>query len=692
MEDQGKHNHYTGNAKHVVLAGTVYGGIKNGHDTPTPRQLPRPATCFTNRIEAMARLSELATNGDGVVLVSGPAGVGKSALAVFWAHSVKKRFPDGQLYINLRGYDRLTPLSPEQALLGFLSALGTPVDSMPLELAAMSALFRSLLDGKRFLIVVDNAASSEQVRPLLPSTAECFTIVTSRSLLSSLTSVDGAAHISIKPLDTSSAVELFSRLSGHRDTAGASRIVLSCGRLPLTVRIAARQASYDASLTAIIEEVAESSHRLEALSALDEEMEVRSVFSWSYQHLSADTARAFRLLSLHAGPDLSVPAAAALMNLPETEARRLLRRLTAANLLEEVKERRYAYHDLLREYAREKSQEVDSSDDRRQALHRELLYYLYAVDDADRILVPERKHVPLEGGRGARPVIFLEPATALAWCDAELPNLVSAVQQAVELGFDEIAWKLPVALIYFLRLRGHNMHRFELAATAVQASRRLGDRWAETWTLICLGGAESDLLRHEDALAHFEQALDISREIGDRHWEATSAYNVAWALRLMGRYELALQRQNEALTIHQANGDARGAAIALCEIGTIELKLGHPSRAADSYECARAGARETEDLPTEATSLHGLGEVFRLRGCTREAIDWYRRAITVRRRIGDVLGLAQSLMQLGEQLNVVGDPPAAREALAEAATLFDSVGDPTAEEARRHLQNLTSEA
>lgn len=686
MNADNKSNVFGGQATHVVQAGTIYGGV-NGvqNGLPVPRQLPRAATCFTDRADAMTRLSELATAENEVVLISGPAGVGKSALAVFWAHSVKQQFPDGQLYVNLRGYDRLAPLPPEEVLHGFLSALGAPVDRMPGDLNAMSALFRTLLDGKRLLLVADNAASSEQVRPLLPSSPVCFTIVTSRNQLGSLTAVDGATHLPVRPLDTPAAVELFSRLSGHRDTDGASQLVLRCGRLPLTVRMAARQASSDTSLTALLEEVTDDNHRLEALSALDEEMEVRAVFSWSYQQLPPATAKAFRLLSLHAGPDFSVPAAAALTALPEAETRRVLRRLTAVNMLEETGERRYAYHDLLRDYARERVAEEESQEERTDALRRELSFYLRMADAVDHVLVPERQHVPLDRAEHQGNASFSDPATALRWCDAELSSLVPAVQQAVELGLDEVAWKLPVALVYFLRLRRHNVYRLELSTTAVEASRRLRDRWAEAWSLICLGGAESDLERHEDALLHFTEALRVSQDISDRWWEATSAYNIAWTLRLMGRYEEALHRQREALAIRQGNGDRRGESITLSEIGALELSLGRPAEAFEEYERALAGARETADLPAEAKSLHGLGAVCKVQGRTSEAISWYEQAVTVRRRVGDLLGLGRSLVELGRQLAAVGRAAVAQEALVEAVAVLDTLRDPMAEDARRCL-------
>jgi tetratricopeptide (TPR) repeat protein len=694
MNSDSKGNAFGGQATHVVQAGAIYGGVNGLQNSfPVPKQLPRAPTCFTDRAEATAQLSELAAVENGVVVITGPAGVGKSALAVFWAHSVKQHFPDGQLYVNLRGYDRLAPLPPEEVLHGFLSALGTPVDRMPSDLDAMSALFRSLLDGKRLLLVADNAGSSNQVRPLLPSSPVCFTIVTSRNRLGNLTVMDGATHLPVRPLATPEAVELFSRLSGHhQDTKGAIQLVRRCGRLPLTIRMAARQASSDTSLTALLEEVTDGSGRLEALSALDDEMEVRAVLSWSYQQLPPSTARAFRLLSLHAGPDFSVPAAAALTSLSETETRRVLRRLTDVNMLEEVGERRYAYHDLLRDYARERVSVEESHEEQTRALRRELSFFLQMADAADRVLVPERQHVLLTPGEHQGNASFTDPAAAIRWCDAELPSLAPAVQQALELGLDEVAWKLPVALVYFLRLRRHNVYRLEMSMTAVEASRRLEDRWAEAWSLICLGGVESDLKRYEEALVHFTEALRVSQEINDRRWEAKSAYNVAWTLRLMGRYEEALHRQRETLAIRRENGDRRGESITLSEIGALELHLGRPTEAYEEYERALAGAYETADLPAQAKSLHGLGDVCKTEGRSSEAIGWYEKAVTVRRRVGDLLGLARSLFEQGRQLAAVGKAAAAQQAWVEAAAVFDALQDPMAEEARRCIAEYLAEA
>ncbi|MET9852278.1 tetratricopeptide repeat protein [Streptomyces sp. NPDC006450] len=693
MTADGGTNTYAGQAGNVVLAATIHGGVNTGPRVlPVPRQLPRAVTHFTNRSDALHRLDELAVAGNGIAMISGPAGVGKSGLAVHWAHEHQDAFPDGQLYVNLCGYDQRAPLRPEDVLHGFLHALNASVDGVADDLDAMAALFRSLAHGKRLLVVADNARSAEQVRPLLPSSPGCFTLVTSRNRLGSLTAVDGATPLPVRPLDVPEAVLLVERLSRHRDTRAATELVLRCGGMPLFIRIVAERASDAPSLSGPVAELARDGDRLDALSTLDEGMDARMVLSWSYQGLPATIARAFRLLALHAGPDFSVPAAAALIDRPENETRRILDKLDALNMLEATGGGRYRYHDLLRDYAGERVEEEETPWDRQGALRRELSYYLRMVDACDRVLAPDRKHVPLDHDTDRGPAPFSGHDEAIAWCDGELPSLVRAVHQAVELGFDDVAWKLPVALVYFLRLQRRDTYRLELSAIAVDAARREDDRWAEAWGLICVGGAESDLERHEDALGHFTEALGISREIRDRHWEATCIYNVAWTLRLLGRPAEALEQQRQALAIHRECGIQRSVSIALTEIAALELDLGRPDQAYAEFERALGGARATADLPTVGKALHGLGDVCRTAGRTSEAIEWYRQAVDVRRRVGDRFGLACSLLDLGEQLASAGRPVEAGQALAQAVAIFDALEDPLVEDARRRLADLGGEA
>ncbi|MFI7028965.1 ATP-binding protein [Microbispora rosea] len=676
-------NSFAGGATNVVQASKIFGGVQlaPGEAMPVPRQLPRAPTYFTDRADVMARLSEIAATDNGIAVVSGPAGVGKSALAVFWAHGTRDRYPDGQLYVDLRGYDHRPPLRPEDVIRNFLYSLNAPANRIPDELDAMCALFRSLLHDKRLLLVADNANNAEQVRPLLPSSATCFTIVTSRSRLGSLVAVDGAVPLPVMPLETDEAVRLFAKLSGHTDREGAARLVLSCGRLPLTIRIAAQQTSGTADLAELLEEL-KGDGALAAFATPDEGTKVHAVFSWSYQTLSPSAARAFRLLALHAGPHFSVEAAAALIGVPMSEARRVLRALEAVNMLEEIERRRYRYHDLLRDYARERAMEEETAAGTASAVHRELSYYLRMADAADRVLAPERRHVPIPEAdeAGGRP--FKDPAAALAWCDSELSSLIPAVDQAYQIGFDEFAWKLPVALVYFLRLRQHHHHRLHLSTTAVQAAGRAGDRSGETWSLICLGGVESDLGRHEEAIGHFAEASRISGEIGDLRWQSISAYNMGRNSRLLGRTEEAREYQRQALAIQRECGDRRSESITLTELGALALTSGHPRQAHDDYLSALAVARETADLYTEGECLHGLGDVCRRLGRSGEALEWYERAVEVRRQVGDLAGYAYSLFDVARLYVESGRSAAAQQLLDIAIGVFDDLQNPFGQQVR----------
>ncbi len=629
----------------------------------------------------MEKLSEIAATENGIAVVSGPPGVGKSALAVFWAHLMKKQYPDGQLYVDLRGYDRRAPLRPEEVLRGFLYSLNASVTRISDELDAMCALFRSLLDGKRLLLVADNANNAGQVRPLLPPSATCFTIVTSRSRLGSLVAVDGAMPIPVMPLETDQAVRLFARLSGHTDTEGSARLVLSCGRLPLTIRIAAQQVSGTADLAELLEEL-KGDQALAAFATPDQGTEVRAVFSWSYQTLSPSTARAFRLLAFHAGPHFSLEAAAALVGVPVPEARRVLRALEAVNMLEEIERRRYRYHDLLRDYARERALEEETAAGTAAAVRRELSYYLSMVDAADRVLAPERMHVPIPTTERAGERPFDNPAAALAWCDSELSSLVPAVDQAYQMGFDEFAWKLPVALVYFLRLRQHHHHRLQLSATAVQAARRAGDSPGEAWSLICLGGAESDLGRHEEAIGYFAEASRLSGEIGDLHWQSVSAYNLGWSSRLLGRTAEAKAYQYRALAIQRECGDRRSESITLTELGALALDLGDSGQAYDDYLSALDASRETADLYTEGKCLHGLGDVCRALKRFGEALEWYEQAVEIRQQVGDLLGYACSLFEVARLHVESGRSTAARQLLDIAIGVLDDIQDPFSRQVR----------
>ncbi|MEU1516924.1 tetratricopeptide repeat protein [Streptomyces sp. NPDC005811] len=656
-----------------------------------PRQLPRAATHFTDRTVEITRLDAAAHANNGLTVVSGQAGVGKSALAVWWAHRMKDRFPDGQLYTDLRGYHTLPPQRPEEALHSFLLALNSPMDNLLGHLDAMSARFRSLLHGKRVLIVADNARNAEQIVPLLPGTPECCVVVTSRSDLSSLAATHGASRVPLRPLPQRDAVELFSRVSGQSETQQVATLIRQCGRLPLTVRIVAQRSQAPDDIADLIEDLTDPRERLAALNSADEETGMRLVLSWSYNGLTPEKAHAFRLLALHAGPDFSPESAAALLGVRTGAALRLLRALKSDNLLEEVSDRRFRFHDLVRDYAQERVLAEEPEAVRDAAIRRELRFYLHCCDSIDRVLAPQRQHVPLdeedeEGGPLSRPVLG-DHTSALAWCDAEIVSLAAAVDQAAQRRMHDMAWKIPIALIYYFVVRHHHTYRHDLSAIALRAARLSHNTWAEIWAEICLGGATGEVGKHAEAAAHFTNALNLSTRTGDLKWESIARYNLAWTLRVAGRYEEAYIQQKQALERHTDEANQRSQAISLNELATISLVLDRPQRALDHLLAALPLCREAEDLLTEAAVLHQMGEAGTRLEDRTSALDWYGQAVAIRRRADDRPGLAESLMALG-RLRIESNLDVAREALTEALKIMELLKDPRAEEVRDLLNSI----
>ncbi|MFJ5994131.1 ATP-binding protein [Streptomyces sp. NPDC092370] len=633
-----------------------------------------------------------AREGNGLTVVSGQAGVGKSALAVWWAHQAMDCFPDGQLYTDLRGYHALPPQRPEEALHAFLLALDAPMGHLQGRLDAMSAQFRSMVHGKRLLIIADNARHADQVLPLLPGTPGCSVVVTSRSDLAALEVTQGAGRVPLRPLPRRDAIELFSRVSGQAESRQITSLISQCGTLPLTVRIAAQQAHTPGDIADLVRDLSDTEDRLTILTSPDEETGMRMVLSWSYNSLTPAKARAFRLLSLHAGPEFSSDSAAALINMPPTAALRVLRALKADNLLEEMSNKRFRFHDLVRDYAEERVLAEEPVAERDAAVRRELLHYLRLCDRADRVLAPQRRHVPLdedEDEETSPPSApgFADPAAALAWCDTEIANIVAAVDQAMKRGMHDMAWKIPVALIYYFVVRHHHTYRHDLSATALQAARLNRNAWAEIWAHICMGGALGEVGRHAEAAENFSAALALSRRIGDRKWESIATSNLAWTLRIAGRYEEAYVQQKRALEHHRAEQNERSQAISLNELGTISLLLGNPERAREHLLAALDMSRAANDVLTEAAVLHQLGEAGTRMQDAEAAAGWYEQAVTLRRLADDRPGLAHSLVELG-RLRIESRRAEARTHLEEALCLLELLENPLAEEVRDLLDRF----
>jgi len=538
-------------AYQAVLTGTAPAGA--ARPQVVPAQLPADVSGFAGRAEHLARLDALLAGGaaeapTAVVIsaVSGTAGVGKTALAVRWAHRVADRFPDGQLYVNLRGFDPGGQvMAPAAAVRGFLDAFEVPAERVPASLEAQLALFRSLLAGRRVLVVLDNARDAEQARPLLPGTSTALVVVTSRSQLTSLVAVDGAHPLTLDLLTADEARELLARRLGRErvaaEPAAVEQVIGCCARLPLALTIAAARAAQSGfPLTALACELVEASRRLDALDAGDAVSQVRAVFSWSYTALSPAAAGLFRLLGLHPGPDISAAAAGSLAAVPPAETRRLLAELARASLLTEHVPGRYGFHDLLRAYAADLTHTVDPGDQRRAGIGRVLDHYLHTAHTADRLLHPHRDPIPLAlppPGPGVTPEQPADYGQALDWLAAEHPVLLAAVGLAADAGLDTHCWQLAWALATFLDRRGHWHDLTTTWQAALTAAGRLHDPAAQADAHRLLASAHTRLGRYPDAHTHHTHALHLYTRTGDHTGQAGTHNNLAILWELQGRPE-----------------------------------------------------------------------------------------------------------------------------------------------------------
>lgn len=655
-------------------------------------QLPAAVTHFTGRAAELAKLDVLLTQGDAappaarmITAIVGTAGVGKTALVVHWAHQVRDHFPDGQLFVNLRGSDPGAPMVPEQALEEFLRALGVPAERIPAGVAERAALYRSLLDGRRVLIVLDNADSANQVRPLLPGSPTCRTIVTSRNRLSGLIIRDGASRISLDLLSATEANALLRDIIGETRVAtepnATDKLASLCAYLPLALRIAAERAVTHphTTLTDLVSELTGEHDRVD-LHFMDHEEDeataVGAVFSWSYHALPSEPARAFRLLGLYSGPDISAPAAAALINITTVAARRLLEILVGTHLIEETGRERYRFHDLLRVYAADRAAAEETGEDRDAAVQRVLTWYLYTADAAGHVLSPHRRRVPLDPPEIAcSPLEFPSYSQALDWCEAERANLVAATHQAAETGEHLIACKLPLALWDFFNLRKHwadliNTHRVSLTA-----AQHLHDRRSEAWAWGGLGYPYFDLHQPEEALTHFGRALPICQEIDDPWGEAISLLGFSRACFFLERYEEALGHSERALHICQEINDAWSQIFALLNTGTIHRKLQRFEDALSYFQQTLTVARGVQDRSGEAMALHNLGDTYRDLRRFEDSLECFHRACPSYREIGDRSSEARVLRNIGDALLNLNRMDEAAKYWDQALLIFKDLGD-----------------
>jgi DNA-binding SARP family transcriptional activator/tetratricopeptide (TPR) repeat protein len=686
-----------------AVAGAGDSGRRAGR--AVPRQLPPAGPHFVGRAAELKALSGLLDRGSldaahvvATAVIGGTAGVGKTTLAVHWAHQVADRFPDGQLYVNLRGFGpAATPVSPAEVLRGFLDALGVPGRQMPASLDSLAALYRSTLYGRKVLVVLDNARDPAHVRPLLPGEAGCAVVITSRNQLTGLVAADGAHPLMLDVLTDSESRELLERRLGPERLAGeeaaAARLTWLCARLPLALAITAARAAAlpDARLAALASElnaVAASPGELDLLDTGEAATSIRAAFSWSYQSMGGDASRMFRLLALHPGPDIAAPAAASLAGVSAQQAGDLLRSLTRASLLTEHVPGRFAFHDLLRAYAAELARTGSGAD--RHAQHRMLDHYLHTAHAAAALSQLNRHPLVLRPPRpGSSPEQLGDDQSALAWFKAEHQNLRAAIAQAAAGGFDSHAWQLTCTLAAFV-LRSGNWHQHEwgtILATALAAAQRQGDLAGQARVHWELGTVFTRLGRYDDTLSHLSRALDMYRQLGDAAGEARAHLGLAHMFDCQGAAAEALRHAERALDLHRAAGPAgsQDLALALNATGFTAGKAGDYQRALSYCHQALDLHRELGSRPGEAATLDSLGSIHDQIGRHAEAIAFYQQSLSMLRRLANLDAEASVLTRIGDSYRAAGNPAKAREAWQRALTILDDIQDPGAEELRARL-------
>jgi DNA-binding SARP family transcriptional activator/Flp pilus assembly protein TadD len=630
-----------------------------------PRELPSLVPAFTGRTAERGELDRLTDGGAGhpiICVISGMPGVGKTALAVHWAQQVASEFTSGQLYVNLRGYDAANPVTAADALAGLLRSLGLPGPSIPADPDERAAKYRSLTAGRRLLVLLDNAAAADQVRPLLPGWAGCVTLVTSRDSLAGLVARNGAQRLDLEPLPLDDSVQLLQALIGDRasaDLKATATLAERCSRLPLALRVAAELAASrpETPLEKLAGELASQQGRLNLLDAGgDRQTAVRGVFWWSYRHLPAAAARAFRLLSLHPGADFDAYAAAALIDGSLDSAERVLDQLASAHLVYRVNADRFALHDLLRDYALGLADADDRRAGQRRALADLFGYYLSGAATAMDTLSPGgQHHRPRVPDSAAPSAPVTDPVAARHWLDVHRAVLVAVTMTAADQDWPDRANALATTLFRDLERGGHHTELISMYGQVLAAARRSGDRAAQAAALnnVCvvyLRQGSYDLARQ-----HLSQALELTGEIGDRTGQAWAVGNLGLLDFLEGSYPAAAECQLRAIELYLSTRDQSGLIRSLTNLGLVEQRQGRDVDAAGHLETAIVQARLTGEQRSEAIALTSLGLVRVDQGRHGQAAELLDQALSIFLAVGDPTGEADARCAIGTLASERGD-------------------------------------
>lgn len=661
-----------------------------------PRQLPAPPPVFVGRPRELATLDDALTGdgGDRVAMISaigGYGGIGKTWLALYWAHHHVDRFPDGQIYLDLRGFDAANaPMPVETALRLLIGALGADPAAVPRRPEEQTALYRSLTARKRLLIVLDNARDSAQVVPLLPGTPSCTVLVTSRNQLPGLIAGHDARHV---PLDVLEAAEARRLLLHHlgpervdAEPEAVAALVERCAGLPLALSIIAARALMSPwlPLASLAEELRAESTRLDALDAGELSADLRTVFAASYRALEPEAARLFRLLALHPGPDLPPPAAASLMG---RDARRPMAGLVRAHLVTEHAPGRFALHDLLRDYAAERAYAEDSEAERDAALRRLLDHYLHTAHAAALLFYPNRRAIQLTEplAPGAVPVVPRDHQQAADWLAAESQALLWAVRRAADAGLATHAWQLAWSLADYLNRQGRWQDILTTQQAALEAARDQGDLVGQCRAHQTIARTHLRLGRYDDARVQLDHALDLSTRLGDLALQARANHSLTMVFSAQERHGEALAHAQRALELYRDLGDKSSTADILNSVGWEHAELGHHREAIDHCEQAVALYESLGDPYGQAAALDSLGYAHHRAGDHDRAAGRYRHALRLFREVGDRVEEAVCLVNLGDTHRSAGDEAAARREWRAALDILDELDRPGDDPVRSRL-------
>jgi tetratricopeptide (TPR) repeat protein len=694
-------NSITGTARGAIVQAGSIGSVhfEAAHEEHVvPSQLPPAPRLFASRRQELADLRRWWAEEDDqslVVVISGLGGVGKTSLALRWLHDVRDQFPNGQLYIDLCGSSEAEPVTSEEALEWFLLALGVTADRMPSELPRRQALYRSVTAGLSLVVLLDNAMSAAQVRPLLPSSPGTVAVVTSRLRLTGL-AMDGARFVEVDPMDVTGSMELLGRAVDDPRVAeepeAARELAHLCGGLPIALSMVGARLSTHPRRT-LSSEAATLRSEQRRLSALvvGEDSSVEAVFDLSYRGLPTAAARVYRLCSLHQGIEFGRALAAAAVGEAVDDVEDLLDTLVDSNLLIEVGDRRFRFHDLLRLHAQQLADWEESPADRSEAVRRMVEYYLDTLVSADLVLHPHRRRLGPRYERDLSGGPFADDRDALRWLETERANLNWSLSSAQAHGWDDLVWEFCEALWGFFLHSRHYDHWIRVHASGIAAAHRCGSPLVEARLRSQLGFAYAKLHRYDDAITENRQALSLAEAVGDDRTIATALSQLGRAAKGKRDLPAALDYYARARDLQDAVGERRGVALCRRRIGQVLVELGRYGEATDELRAAAATMSELSDRTQYARTLMFLGTTAIQAGQPEQAAGPLTEALELMRELGSPYYQAQILAALGEFAERTDDLGAARDWYTQALQHYSEIDDPGAVEVRAKLSSLAGE-